>query len=273
MKIWVRHAWCVAAVPLVMSCARREPVTLTVDFTTRDSWVYEFNVSVGGKVAMRDSTAACAHAIHGRLTGIPDTADPSALTVTTGDVVLESSMLDEDEKENMRRLLDNFTISFSLRNGLNDMSDSLKTPLMPAGQWDLYRHFAKMLPVLPEGRVRPGYTWERHAQVPLPTSHGDAVGHLYQSFRFDSLTGRAPDHGRYAHLSWQFSYAIETGHTDTAGLLDEIPHTGSGAGSATVDVDAKSLREAAVEFTIPQDSKSDVFSIEWNEKAWIKIVE
>jgi hypothetical protein len=269
MKISSGIAAGITLAALMASCVNNEKVVLSVDFSTRPSWDYDFSASVGGRVVMGDSVSAFSHVLGCRLSGKSEPANPFILAVTAGNVSLESSMFDEAEKQNVVEMLDGYQLTFSLREGFASFDDSVPLPVVRAGQWDLYRHFAKMIPVLPEGKIRPGFTWERHRQIPLPTTQGDAVGHLYQSFRFDSLT--AGSTGRLACVSWKFSYTVEVGNADTAGIINDMPHKGHGTGAALIGVDEKSLREAGVEFVIPQGSASDPFSIEWKESASIKV--
>ncbi len=257
-----------AAAALVVSCSTGDRVLLTVDFTTRESWNYDFSLSVGGRVTLGDSVSSFSNSLKCRLVGHGDTTDPSLLHVVTQDVSVESEAFDEDEAQDLTRLLETFTVSFSLSEGFVGFDDSVSIPIVKAGHWDLYRHFVKMLPLLPGGRVRPGFSWERHKQIPLPTNHGDALGQLYQSFRFDSLVTGANGH-RDAHLSWSFSYAVDVHDADTAGLLDDMPHKGSGRGAAVLDIDRRILRTAAVEFSVPHTVSSSVFSVEWDEKVSI----
>ncbi|MBD3391904.1 MAG: hypothetical protein GF418_07540 [Chitinivibrionales bacterium] len=272
MTISARHFACLTAIGLLSACAQRERVSLSVDFTARDEWHYDFALTVGGRVSLGDSVSSFGNTMRCRLVGRGDTTDPTLVHATTRDVSLESALLREDEAADVRRRLEVFDISYSLRDGFAGLPDSTPVPVVGAGHGELYRHFFKMMPLLPDGRVRPGFSWEREKKLPIPTKHGDAIGHVYRSFTFDSLR-RAENGHRLAYLSWSLSYALDPQDVDTSGFLDDMPRKGKGAGSAVLDVDDKALLRARVEFTVPQGGQEGVFSIDWQEHASIVLVD
>ena len=272
MHISFRYVLWLCLLALCFSCAKRERVALTVDFSARPNWLYDFEVSVGGKVAMGDSVSHFSNALRCRLSGTGDSTDPAMLKVIVQSIDINESAQYKADAINMKHVLEDFEIAFSLREGFVGIDDSAALPAVKTAHWDLYRHFIKMLPLLPDGQVSEGFTWERQKQIPLPTNHGDAVGHLYQSFRFDSLT-KAENGHRHAHLSWSFNYSVDTQKNDSLSLLDDMPHSGRGKGSAVLDVTAKTLREASVSFTIPEAGSSDLFKVEWQEEARIALKE
>jgi hypothetical protein len=272
MELSAKHVLGLTCVALLAACANRDSVELGVDFTARDTWAYDFALSVGGRVTMGDSVSSYSNRLRCRLTGRGDSTDPSLVHVTTDSVSVETG-LNEGESDELRRLLESFEISFSLREGIVGLGDSATIPIVKVGRRDLYRYFVKMLPLLPQGLVRPGFTWERQMDIPLTSQDGDgALWHLYESFRFDSLASVGTG-GRKAYVSWLFSYAADAGSADTGGLPDDTPSRGRGTGNAVLDVDRKMLEEAGVESIVPESPASDVFSIEWEEKASIRLAD
>jgi hypothetical protein len=262
---------CFVPALVMYSCGNR-PVVLSVDFNSRPEWNYSMGVTIGGRIRVGDSTTTVEQSLKCGLSGTAVKGEPSALNVFTRDVTLESSMLDPVEKQQILNALDSLNLTFSLGDGFAGVGDSTVVPSVEAGQWGLYRQFARMIPVLPNGKVRPGFSWDRHSQLPISTTQGDASGSVYQSFTFDSLV-KLESGRRLAFLSWKFSYTVEPLRDDTAGLLDEMPHKGSGNGAAVMDVDGKYLVKASVGFAVPQGPSSDPYSIEWNETAFIELVE
>jgi hypothetical protein len=262
---------CFSAVMLsvITSCSQKKDMDLSVNFSSRPQWNYSIEVSIGGKIKIGDSSSVIGQTLKCSLAGHPVTSDSSALDVTVYQTTLESAMLDDAEKHDIIMSLNNQNLKFSLKKGFAGLDSATAVSNTGAGQWGLYSQFARMIPVLPEGKVRPGFSWDRHSQMPVATTQGNAAASMYQSFVFDSLTRSSS--GRIAHLSWKFSYTLDPIETDTAGIIDDMPHKGSGTGSAKMDIDRKIMLMASVEFVIPKGPSSDPYSIEWIEKAKLEL--
>lgn len=259
------------ALVIVVSCGRRQKVLIEVDFSARGSWLYDFNGYVGGRAVLSDRVHTFSSNVYCLLSGKGKVEDPSFMKVAVDSVDVSSEHLNDSDMENIEKRLLGTTISFSLKDGILGGADSIRVPSVSVGGWDLYRHFVKLLPILPKGRVCPGHTWDRTSDFPLEMSQGSAIGHVYQTFSFDSLFFRK-DRNRCANISWSFSYSVEAKDIDTAGMLDDLPKKGTGTGNAVIDINGKSLISAEIEFTIPQDS-SEVFQVSWEERASLALRE
>jgi hypothetical protein len=255
---------------VLSACSDPDRVSLTVDFAARPEWKYDCSVRLGGRVSLGDSATAFTQTLTCTLAGTSVAADPSVLYISATGVAIGSPAFDEEEIAYMTGLLEDTRVSFSLKEGLRDEGDTTLMRFARAGQWDLYRHFAKLLPILPQRPVSPGFTWERQKQIPLFTNQGDAVGHLYRSFRFDSL-GMSDHDTRLAYLSWEFMYLIDAHGVDTASLIDDLPHKGSGTGAAVLDIDRKMLLEASARFAMPLGQASNAWGIEFSEEVSMKL--
>ena len=94
------------------------------------------------------------------------------------------------------------------------------------------------------------------------------MGHLYQSFVFDSIY---TSQSRFAAVSWIFSYRIELIDPDTAGMLDKFPLAGKGRGRVLLDLDARRITTAHAEFKAPL---ADEFpGMSWSEIVHMEYIE
>jgi hypothetical protein len=240
-----------------------------VDFTGRDLWRYSFTVEVGGEAELPDSAHSFTDTLRCRLTGTSSAEAPHSLAVRATDVSLKSALLDDIETLCMQMRLQETALSISLNEGFVAVDSGIGAAV-PLGTWDLYRHFVKVLPVLPAAKARPGFQWDRQTTLPLHTDHGDATAQLYQSFSFDSLTRRARG-ANHAYLSWDFSYTVDPVLVDTAGLLDDLPRKGTGKGQAVIDVVSKALIRAEAKFTVAPNP-ADPARVAWHERAEMVLV-
>jgi hypothetical protein len=128
-----------------------------------------------------------------------------------------------------------------------------------------------VIPSLPASGVRPGATWAREREIPLITTHGNAVGHLYQSFVLDSVS-RDTENNVLAHVSWEFSYRIEVLEDSDLGLLAEAPRMGSGTGYAVFNTTDKFLGASSIVFTVPRRHKPEL-DISWTENAKLTLAQ
>jgi hypothetical protein len=248
-------------------CGRPRPVSLQVDFTTRELWPYRLTAVVGGSARLPDSSLSFADTVHTLLRGRP-AADARTLVLGAHDVQLRSSAMDPVESEAIRHRLEGTELTVSLREGFVTVDSSSVQPPLPPGKLDLYRHLVRVLPVLPRPKARPGFSWDREIRLPLRTNHGPATAHLYQAFTFDSVHTGA-EGTRQAHLSWRFRYTILP--ADTTGELDRVPRRGTGNGSAIIDLDGRFLRHAAARLLVPPRD-NDPVGIAWREEVTLSLV-
>jgi hypothetical protein len=138
------------------------------------------------------------------------------------------------------------------------------------GGWDLYRTFVRLIPSIPQSSVRPGSSWERERLLPLHSALGCGVGHLYQTFVYDSLTKTKGE--RIAHVSWKFRYQIEILKPDSALTIEQNSQSGRGSGVARFALDERALRFAAIDFQtdVPLPSRQ---GIQWHEHAEMTLLD
>lgn len=252
------------------ACHKDSAVTLAVDFTSRDCWNYEFSFDVGGNFSWNDSVSNLTSTVRCILTG-HGSDESDHLDVKVKKVSITSNILDEAEIENITEQIKNAEYTIFLHDGFPTLDDSVIIPAAGFGEWDLYRQLVKVVPSLPEEPVRPGFSWERERQIPLATSHGAVTCNVYLSFTFDSLRTLS-ENRQEACISWLFRYTIDHKELDTASLIDELPLSGKGRGTAVLDVAAKSLVSAGMVFKTPVCALSDL-SVSWEEKASLVLVD
>jgi hypothetical protein len=191
----------------------------------------------------------------------------------TSQTIVRSNFLSEQDRVNLTRQMENNTLYFSSKDGAFDAADTAVQPLINVGGWNLFRSFARVVPMLPENRVHVGSTWDRERTFPLETDHGNAMGWLYQSFTLDSIA--EVDSHRLGFISWTFSYRIQPDKSDTATILDTLPLKGSGAGSALIDCTSKILIKAHALFEVPPvaslPSKA-LLKASWHESVHLELV-
>jgi hypothetical protein len=260
----------VAVSLLCFACARDRAARIQVDFSSRQQWVYSFEANVKGEMASGDSlkqffnSAQCL--LHGSSTG----TDHASLKLAVSDLVVFSNVLSDVETDNLKQQVSRLTLILSCSDGSLAPADSTVLPTVSLSGWDLYRTLARTIPSLPDGVVRRGYHWDREKQVPLQTTFGVAIGHLYQSFSVDSVVGS--DKERMAYISWQFTYRIEAPASDSTAVLNLMPLSGKGQGRAAFNVAGRYLKSAAEEFTVPRPVASPV-KLSWTESVGLSLRE
>jgi hypothetical protein len=252
--------------PLV-SCYQSERVALTIDFSQAPSWKYLFAIDIMGNIKAADSSRSFSSSLRTYLSGEKTPHDAGAVRFKTGQTMIQSNFLIDQERILLEKQCENIVLYFSPREGAVQAVDTALPPHFNFGGWDLFRSFARVLPVLPESPVAIGGTWERERNIPIETSAGNATGWLFQSFMLDSIF--TIDSSRYAALSWQFTYRIQP---DTSGVLDSLPLRGSGTGKATIDLSRKRLRTAHAFFEVPERSDAAIKAA-WQETVHVEIVD
>jgi hypothetical protein len=252
---------------LLCSCFRSERVALTIDFSQAPSWKYLFAIDITGHIKAADSSREFSSSLRTYLSGEKTPHDAGAVRFKTGQTMIQSDFLSDQERNHLEKQCENIILYFSPREGAVQAVDTALPPLFNVGGWDLFRSFARVLPVLPESPVAIGETWERERNIPIETSVGNATGWLFQSFILDSIF--MIDSSRCAALSWQFTYRIQP---DSSGMLDSLPLRGSGAGSAAIDLSRKRMRMAHAFFEVPERSDAAI-KASWQETVHVEIVD
>ncbi len=251
------------------SCQRGKPVTLSVDFSSREIWKYEFTCDIGGNFSFEDSVSILNSTINCILAG-SSSKEQNHLNIKAERINIKSNILDEIEMMNIEELISDAEYTISLKEGFPASSDSAAVSLTGFGEWDLHRHLAKILPTLPEKQIRPGFSWDRERRFPLTTSQGKATCDIYQAFTFDSLR-ITPDERQEACISWLFRYTIDNKQLDTASIVDQLPMKGNGKGTAVIDIGEKCLIKAEMVFRTPDCSLPNL-SVNWTERASLFLV-
>jgi hypothetical protein len=131
--------------------------------------------------------------------------------------------------------------------------------------WDLYMHLARLIPDLPAKPVTRGFTYERHAMVPIKSDRGRVPCDMYRQYTIERIS---PGNDT-AVIAWRFNYASMKPAFDSASVLEVIPVEGRGSGTAVIDVKGKCIVSAEVEFETPVVALG-VTRVNWKEKASLK---
>ena len=252
------------------SCQRDPAVSLSVDFTLRDRWVYTFDVDIGGTFSRKDSLSSMATSIRSNLVGFSSNKN-EYLVVRAENISITSNVLDTAEINDIRELIRDAEYTVALKEGFPLSYDSAIVSLAGFGEWDLYRQLLKVLPSLPQKPVKPGFNWEREWQFPLRTSQGEAGCEVYQSFTFDSLQ-IMPGEKKLACISWVFRYAVDPKQFEDSSRIEQLPLSGNGKGIAVIDVTEKALLKAEMTFVTPVCTLPHL-TVQWEEKASLALAE
>ncbi|MBD3422427.1 MAG: hypothetical protein GF398_20120 [Chitinivibrionales bacterium] len=274
IKQKVHRPFTVTAITLLVwlltaaNCTRRESISLDVDFSTRPQWQYEAGIRISGTIESRDSLQVYSGSAGCVLTGSQRDEHADQLNITASKIKIKADFLDSTEVEHLTRQLQNARLYFALRAGTIATPDSTELPVLMIGEWDFYRSFSKVVPTLPGGKVRIGSKWDREKPIPLKTRHGDAVGHLYQTYVLDTIFTK--DKIEFAVINWDFVYKIEPTQTDSLDLIRRLPLSGKGSGRATINVTGNYLLDAQVLFEVVPQVDSPV-KAGWKELVQIRL--
>jgi hypothetical protein len=179
-------------------------------------------------------------------------------------VSIESDMYSEEKINEIRESIMKSTYSLYLSEGYPVIDTSAGLPVSDYLSWDIYRQLIKLLPVLPEERVKPGYTWEQTVTIPMKTARGTIPCELYRFYTFKKLKRDT------ATISWNFRYAPAENAVDSTNPLEEVPIGGKGSGLALISVKKNCLISVDVGFSTPVAVIKDI-SVTWRERAVFKL--
>jgi hypothetical protein len=263
MTARIKNIACGLALSAVVFCGKREQVRLTVDFSSQREWRYVLAVDLRGVIAAPDTQRDFSTNARCRLVGTPVAGQAALLHVRACSVSITAPLLSDPEKNNLIRQCDGAQFTVNVVKGTITPDDPADMPLVKIGEWDLYKDVAKVLPALPQGRVRKGFSWDREKQAPLETKLGNVVGHLFQSFTLDSIfTDRRAS--RMAMVTWRFTYGVDVKPADTAGYLGGGGFKGVGQGDALLNISDKTLEKASIHFSVPSIRQGRI-TISWKE--------
>lgn len=251
-------------------CSHDASVRLSLEFSTAQTWRYAVDARVSGTVGAQTTGRTFESAVQCTLLGAPDLKKNTLLHVTvTPQPHFSSNILNEVELENLVSQAREIRLSCNPGDGMIVPDDTSEMPMIRIGEWDVFQDIVKTLPSLPKIRVKPGATWDREKTIPLSTRHGDAAGHLIQSFCLDSVYP-GPAGKKNASISWKFSYRLELRGADNpataegSGIIARMPQKGSGTGHALINISDKALENASMSFSVPLSSEGS-YRISWNE--------
>jgi hypothetical protein len=250
---------------LVVCGKNNKPVVLAVDFSLQPQWKYTMAVQVNGSFIHNDSARNFSNSAKCLLTGTSATGKSGTLSLALSDVAIASDIIDSAEITNLKRQFDDTRMIYSGNTGELSTADPTALPMVHIGGWDLYHTMARVVPALPQNAVSVGTAWERERQIPLISTAGNCIGHLYQTFILDSIISDS-NKAQRAYISWKFSYRVEFVEKPVASVANDIPLLGNGTGTAVLNVTGKYLERAIISFKVERNSQAAV-SMEWSEHA------
>jgi hypothetical protein len=186
--------------------------------------------------------------------------DSTKLLAKIDSVHIKSTLYDDAKIEDISEKLLKTDFSVKLDKGSPTIDTAAKIPVSDYIAWDLYRQLVKMLPMLPDKPIKPGYTWENVAVIPLQTQVGTVPCELYRFYTFKKMKGDT------ATIVWNFRFVPTNNYKETTNILEDVPIGGNGSGSALIDVRNKQLVSADMGFSTPV-ATVDGISVTWQERA------
>jgi len=238
-------------------------VLLKADYTGNPHYMYSLKYTSQGNLRQGSNNTAKSTKINVVLTTTRESTPKLQLKIDS--CTTKSNTYTEDLLKEIREKLLKADYALSLSNGFPSPDTSVDIPASNYLEWDLYRQLAKLLPILPEKSVPPGFAWERTQNVPMQTAGGKVSCEVYRTYKFDKRCGDS------AFVSWQFRYANNSKTKDSVKSVNEIPVYGTGNGSAVIDLKKGCILTALVNFTTPVAVIGDV-TVTWHENAMIELI-
>jgi hypothetical protein len=238
-------------------------VSLSMDYNGKAQCSYTVDYTSQGNFTQKGAVSSKSTTVHCSVQSLKE--KPDMLTIKVDSIEIKSDIFSEDVKKDLKEKLLKSRYAISLVNGFPTIDTSLEAPATGYLQWDLYRQFAKLMPMLPSKPIKPGFTWERTFTLPLHTSRGTVSCEMYRTYAFKKLQGDT------AIVSWDFRYTAGKKAPDTTSALDQIPVSGKGSGSAVLDISNHCILKAEMNFATPVAIVGDV-SVTWQEKAVFSLV-
>jgi hypothetical protein len=153
------------------------------------------------------------------------------------------------------------------------MSDTSGIPGVLSGGWDILRSPARVIPAMPNAEMAVGSSWEREQRFPISIPKGEADALLYQLYTLDSLY-KTPAGIPVAAISWVFTYRVSTleDQSDSKEARNPRKHplSGSGRGTALLDLNRKKLIKSQATFQV---THSNISGAEINEVVHFEMLE
>lgn len=244
--------------------AKDNAVSLSLDYNGKAQCGYTVDYSSQGNFTQKGAVSTKSTTVHCKVRGVKD--KPDMLTIKVDSIAITSDVYKDDAKKDIQEKLLKSQYSLSLASGFPSIDTTAEVPAAGYLQWDLYRQFAKLMPMLPAKPIKPGFTWERTFTLPLHTARGIVPCEMYRTYTFKKLNGDT------ALVSWDFRYTAGKKSVDSVSALDQIPVAGKGRGSAMLDVRNHCILKAEMDFATPIAVVGDI-SVTWQEKAVFSLVD
>jgi hypothetical protein len=243
--------------------AKDNAVALTMDYNGKEQCGYVVDYTSQGNFKQKGAVYTKSTNVHCVVSGAHKKQD--ALAVKVDSITIKSDMYKEEVKKELQEKLLKSDYSLSLANGFPSIDTTAEMPAEGYLEWDLYRQLAKLLPILPNKPIKPGFTWERSFVLPLRTARGTVSCEVYRFYTFNKLQGDT------AMISWNFKYTASKKSIDSTNALNQIPVAGKGSGSALLDIRNHCILKAEMDFATPVAVIGEV-SVTWQEKAVFTLI-
>jgi len=244
----------VFAALFVFGCNSSEKALLEIDFSSAAEWKYLFGANIYGtsEAAPADSQKAYSGSLRAYFQGLPGEAGPGKARFGLKDITVIAPFFSEQELEDIRNRLSELTVSVS-ENSVS-LSDTIGIPGVMSGGWDIMRCITRVMPVMPNAEMRVGTSWDREQRFPMTVDQGKADGLLYQLFTLDSLY-KIEGGASAAAISWVFTYRVSL-VDEMASTSRKYPLSGSGRGTAVLDLSKKKLINSKATFEVTHSQTS-----------------
>jgi len=267
MKIKQISIFLIAGTIILSNCSKKQnPVELKLDYTAKTEWKYSVDYSSQAIFSQNDSTTTLKTSIISEINAVPY-SESKKLVMKTENLSLTSDMMQDSVKKEITAELSRAEYSLLLENGAPAFDTAAKLPEGSFQDWNLYRQFGKLLPSLPAGKIPKGFEWERTVSLPVRTILGIIPCEVFVHYRLDSISAD----NNSAFLNWQIRYSADQKFIDSIDILKQIPVSGEGYGSATIDVVNRYITEAKMEFNTPVATIGKI-TVSWKEFAVMKYI-
>jgi hypothetical protein len=243
---------------LATTACGKEAIMLKINYSGKQECAYRIEYTSQGNYKQKGTITKKTTGVNCVSSAIITGENRLSLKVDT--VVIKSDLYKEEKIKEMHDNLMKSTYSLSLSNGYPAIDTTAKLPASDYLEWDLYRQLIKLLPILPEKSIRPGYTWEQTITVPMKTARGTVPCELYRFYTFKKI------HRDTATIVWNFRYAPADNAVDSTNALEDVPIGGTGSGTALVDAKNYCLLSADMGFSTPVAVVNDI-QVTWRERA------
>ncbi len=238
----------------------KDKMNLYLDYTALKQWRYVLSYHAERVIEGKKQSSAESTDISCMLVGdLAKNKERLTFTVKRPDVT--SGIYDDETVQRVTQSLKDSEYGLAIINGCPTVDTLGALSSQPPVEWDLYFQFAKLLPDMPQDPVKAGYTWERTALHPIRTAAGVVPCQVYRLYKVDEVS----ESKGAAYISWEFTYQAEKSAMDSPRILERVPVTGKGTGTATVDLIDGFIQEANVKFDTPT-AKADSGMVTWKEE-------